>query len=108
MQLLRILSVVPIEMIPHCENRWWELGFPQFSKEAETLLGFLGNGAGVEGPSKVLHQVNTGEFGVLDNLHQGAFDDQQGVIALCLPEIHSHLFCFVHNHRQIVGFAPVC
>ncbi|XP_016094930.1 60S ribosomal protein L30-like [Sinocyclocheilus grahami] len=69
---------------------------------------FLGNGAGVEGPGKVLRQVNTKEFGVLDDLHQGAFDVQQGVIALCLPEIHSHLFCFVHNQRQTVGFAPVC
>ncbi len=46
------------------------------------------------------------EFGVVDDLYRGV-DVQQVVIAQCLPEIHNHLFCFVHIQTQVVGFAPV-
>lgn len=43
------------------KDGWWELGFPQVSQEAEMMLGFLCNGAGIEGPGKLK------EFGVLDS-----------------------------------------
>lgn len=38
----------------------------------ETLFGFLGDGAGVEGPPEALCDVNTKELGVLDDLHWGS------------------------------------
>ncbi|XP_016118510.1 uncharacterized protein, partial [Sinocyclocheilus grahami] len=38
MLLLRILSVVPIERIPCCEDGWCELGFPQVSQAFQAFL----------------------------------------------------------------------
>ncbi|XP_051996094.1 uncharacterized protein LOC127653445 isoform X3 [Xyrauchen texanus] len=54
------------------EDGGWEMCFPQPSKKVETLLGFLGNRASVEGPGEVLRQVNTKECGALGDLHRGA------------------------------------
>ncbi|KAI4886706.1 hypothetical protein NFI96_021395 [Prochilodus magdalenae] len=39
------------------EDGRWEMCLPQPSQEVETLLGFLGYGAGVEGPGEILCQV---------------------------------------------------
>ncbi|KAK3506656.1 hypothetical protein QTP70_012932 [Hemibagrus guttatus] len=47
----------------------WKMSLSQPSQEVKTLLDFLGDGAGVERSSEVLCQVNTEEFGALDNLH---------------------------------------
>ncbi|KAI4889251.1 hypothetical protein NFI96_006109 [Prochilodus magdalenae] len=56
------------------EDGRWEMCLPQPSQEVETLLGFLGYGAGVEGPGEILCQVNSKELGALDDLHSGAVD----------------------------------
>ncbi|KAL3969338.1 regenerating islet-derived protein 4 [Sarotherodon galilaeus] len=73
------------------ENGWWEMGFPQLPQEAEALLGLLGYGAGVEAPGEVLCQVNTEEFGALDDLHRGSINVKWTVISLCSPEVQSHV-----------------
>ncbi|KAI4887939.1 hypothetical protein NFI96_027093, partial [Prochilodus magdalenae] len=39
------------------EDGRWEMCLPQASQEVETLVGFLGYGAGVEGPGGILCQV---------------------------------------------------
>ncbi|KAI4898649.1 hypothetical protein NFI96_026010, partial [Prochilodus magdalenae] len=56
------------------EDGRWEMCLPQPAQEVETLLGFLGYGAGVEGPGEILCQVNSKELGALDSLHNGAVD----------------------------------
>ncbi|KAK3516059.1 hypothetical protein QTP70_004014 [Hemibagrus guttatus] len=76
------------------------------SQEVETLLGFLGDGAGVARPGEVLCQVNTEEFGALDDLNVGPVDVQWRMVTLCSPEVNNHLFCFLHVQRQVVGFTP--
>lgn len=48
------------------------------------LLGFLPYEAGVERPGEVLRQVDTKEFGLLDNLHGGAVNVQRQVVVMCL------------------------
>lgn len=65
--------------------------FSPFAK-VQMLLGFLGYRAGVEGPGEFLSQVNTKEFGSLDDLYRGAIDVQQRVDALCPSEVNNHLF----------------
>uniref|UniRef100_A0A3P8QSG5 Sulfide:quinone oxidoreductase, mitochondrial n=1 Tax=Astatotilapia calliptera TaxID=8154 RepID=A0A3P8QSG5_ASTCA len=78
------------------------MGFPQLPQEVEALLGLLGYGAGVEEPGEVLCQVNTKEFGALDNLHRGSINVKWTVISPCSPEFDNHLFCFVHFQRHLV------
>lgn len=62
----------------------------------------------VEGPGEVLRQVDTKEFGALDDLHRGSNDVKWAVISPCSHEVNNHLLCFVHIQRQIVDFTPVC
>lgn len=44
------------------------------SQEVETLLAILSYGAGVKGSGEVLRQVNTKEFGSLDDPYRGSID----------------------------------
>ena len=80
---------------------------PQPSQEVETLLGFLHDGGGVEGPGNVLHQVDTEELYVLHDLHRGAVDDQWLVVPLSSPEVNKHLFGFVYIQGQVVTLHQV-
>lgn len=49
-------------------------GLSSIFVESRELLGFLADGAGFEGPGKVLHQVNTREFGALNDGHKGSIN----------------------------------
>ncbi|KAK3532260.1 hypothetical protein QTP86_013900 [Hemibagrus guttatus] len=92
--------------VEHGQDWGREMGFPQPPQEVETLLGFLGDGAGVERPGEVLRQVDTEEFGALDDLHIGPVDVQWRVVTLCSPEVKNHLFSLVDIQRQVVVFTP--
>lgn len=46
------------------------MGFPQSLQSVEMLLGVLSYGTGVEGPGEILRQVESKEFGALDDLHR--------------------------------------
>lgn len=59
------------------------------------LLGFLGHGAGVEGPGNVLCDVNTKDT----TMYSGEW-------SLC-DLLQSTISCFVHIMHQVVDFAPV-
>ncbi|KAK3521128.1 hypothetical protein QTP86_013012 [Hemibagrus guttatus] len=90
------------------QDERWKMSLPQPSQEVETLLGFLGDEAGVERSSEVLHQVNTEEFGAFDDLHVGPVDVQWRMVALCSSEVNNDLFHFLHFQRQVVVFTPSC
>lgn len=47
--------------------------------------------AGVKRPSEVLHQMNTKEFGALDDVHRGAINIQQRVDVVCSSKFNNHL-----------------
>ena len=83
------------------------MSFPQSPQDVEALLGFLGYGAGVEGPCEVLRDVDTEELCALDDFHSRAIDVQGGVVASHSSEVNNHLFSFVNIQRQVVGSAPV-
>lgn len=46
------------------------------------LLGFLGYGAGVDGPEEVFDQVNAKEFGALDDVLSGPVHTKWRVVTL--------------------------
>ncbi|KAK3535966.1 hypothetical protein QTP70_022859 [Hemibagrus guttatus] len=82
------------------QDKRWKMSLPQPSQEVETLLGLHGDGAGVERPGEVLRQVNTEEFGALDDLHFGPVDVHWRMVALCSPEVNNRLFHFLYAQRQ--------
>lgn len=49
------------------------MSFPQPAQKVRTLLGFFGDVAGVDRPGEIICQVDSKEFGALDNLYCGAF-----------------------------------
>lgn len=75
------------------------MGLPQPSQEVDTLLGFLTDGAGVEGPGMVVHQGNSKKCGVLNDLHGGTIDDQWRAVTSCSPEDDNHLFSLIDAQR---------
>lgn len=97
MQLRRMLSNVLL-----CNG----MGFPQPLSKEETLLNFLGYRAGVKGPEKVLHQVNSKEYPALD-VHRGSVSVWRRVVDPWFPEVDYNLFCHVHIQRQFADFVPV-
>ncbi|KAK3571578.1 hypothetical protein QTP86_014149 [Hemibagrus guttatus] len=77
-----------------------EMSLPQPLQEVETLLGFLGDGAGVELPGEVLRQVNTKEFVALDGLHVGPVDVQWRMVTPCSPNVNNQ-FKLVHRADDV-------
>lgn len=73
--------------------------FSQSSEKGETQLGFLGNGAGVEGPKEMFWQVNTKECTTLDDFHERNVDVQYGVIPPGPPEVNINFLKCVHILR---------
>ncbi|KAI4878000.1 hypothetical protein NFI96_012190, partial [Prochilodus magdalenae] len=80
--------------VEHGEDWRRKMRFPQSPQEVEALLGFLGYGAGVEGPREVLRDVDAEELCALDYFHSRAIDVQMGGVASHSSKVNNHLFSF--------------
>ncbi|KAI4904958.1 hypothetical protein NFI96_002247 [Prochilodus magdalenae] len=87
MSALMVVGSLDNESVEGGEDGRWEMCLPQPSQEVETLLGFLGYGAGV---GVDLCQVNCKKLGALDDLHSGAVDVEWRVVTP--SEVNNHLF----------------
>src|SRR4029434_6662528 len=78
------------------------MGLLQSPQEEETLVCFLYQGFGVEGPREVLRDVDTQELEAGDTLNLHPVDMDGDVCASFLPEVHNELFGLLGVESQVV------
>src|SRR4029434_6126552 len=82
------------------------MGLLQSPQEEETLVCFLYQGFGVEGPREVLRDVDTQELEAGDTLNLHPVDMDGDVCASFLPKVHNELFGLLGVESQVFVGAP--